>query len=84
MSGTLGDELAVESIKKGFTDYVLKGQLNRLPMVLQRAQERTDASRSEVRAARALYAAASSTIARWSTMRVTGFAGWSSKASCCS
>ncbi len=38
MTGTLGDELAVESIKAGVTDYV-QGQLARLPMALRRARE---------------------------------------------
>ena len=35
--GTVGDELAVECIKKGVTDYVLKNNLDRLPMALSRA-----------------------------------------------
>jgi two-component system, cell cycle sensor histidine kinase and response regulator CckA len=39
VTGTLGDGLAVECIKRGVTDYVLKEQLARLPMALVRAQE---------------------------------------------
>lgn len=54
MTGTLGDELAVESIKAGVTDYVLKGQLARLPMALYRAQEERMLREAEVRALTAL------------------------------
>lgn len=54
MTGTLGDELAVESIKAGVTDYVLKGQLARLPMALRRAQEERQLRDAERRALSAL------------------------------
>src|SRR5258708_12000227 len=37
VSGTLGDELAVECIKEGATDYVLKEKLDRLPFAIRRA-----------------------------------------------
>ena len=37
VTGTLGDDLAVECIKEGATDYVLKDKLDRLPFVLTRA-----------------------------------------------
>ncbi len=37
VTGTLGDDLAVECIKEGATDYVLKDKLERLPFVLTRA-----------------------------------------------
>src|SRR5882672_2459547 len=36
-SGTIGDERAVETLKSGATDYVLKGQLNRLSGAIRRA-----------------------------------------------
>ena len=36
-SGTIGDEKAVETLKSGATDYVLKGQLNRLSGAINRA-----------------------------------------------
>jgi two-component system, cell cycle sensor histidine kinase and response regulator CckA len=39
VTGTLGDLKAVESIKLGVTDYVLKHHLARLPMAILRAQE---------------------------------------------
>lgn len=37
VSGTIGEERAVEVLRKGATDYVLKGNLDRLPMVIRRA-----------------------------------------------
>lgn len=39
VTGTLGEEAAVECIKAGMTDYVLKDRLFRLPMVLARSLE---------------------------------------------
>ncbi|HEY6251236.1 MAG TPA: response regulator, partial [Candidatus Angelobacter sp.] len=39
VTGTLGDELAVECIKRGATDYVLKEKLDRLPVAVRRAME---------------------------------------------
>lgn len=37
VSGTMGEALAVESLKRGATDYVLKDQLARLPSAIKRA-----------------------------------------------
>jgi PAS domain S-box-containing protein len=37
VTGTLGDEAAVECIKQGATDYVLKHRLTRLPVVVEHA-----------------------------------------------
>jgi two-component system cell cycle sensor histidine kinase/response regulator CckA len=47
VTGTLGDDLAIECIKEGATDYVLKEKLNRLPQACRRAleEERTRAER---------------------------------------
>ena len=39
VTGTLGEEKAVECIKMGVADYVLKNQLNRLPIAIRRALE---------------------------------------------
>jgi two-component system cell cycle sensor histidine kinase/response regulator CckA len=50
LSGTLGDDLAVECIKKGVTDYVLKQRLARLPVALLRAQDERVHQESEVHA----------------------------------
>ncbi len=37
VTGTLGEEAAVECIKQGVSDFVLKDHMSRLPRVLQRA-----------------------------------------------
>ena len=37
VTGTLGDESAVECVKQGVSDYVLKQNLSRLPMALRRS-----------------------------------------------
>jgi len=39
VTGTLGEEMAVECIRQGVTDYVLKDHLARLPVVVSRALE---------------------------------------------
>ena len=51
VSGTLGEELAIEALKIGATDYVLKTRLSRLVPSVQRAlreaQERADRKKAE-------------------------------------
>src|SRR4051812_9824757 len=51
ISGLIGDEIAVESLKAGATDYVLKDRLSRLVPVIKRAltesQERARRQRAE-------------------------------------
>ncbi len=37
VTGTLGEEAAVECMKKGINDYILKGHISRLPIALRRA-----------------------------------------------
>ncbi|MGH9404698.1 MAG: PAS domain S-box protein [Terriglobia bacterium] len=39
VTGAVGDEVAVECIKRGISDYVLKDRLARLPMAVERALE---------------------------------------------
>ncbi|MGA8182825.1 MAG: response regulator, partial [Terriglobia bacterium] len=39
VTGTIGDEAAVECVKNGFSDYVLKDNLARLPFAVRRAME---------------------------------------------
>jgi PAS domain S-box-containing protein len=56
VTGTLGDRLAVECIKEGITDYVLKDQLARLPAALIRAREEKELRDAETRAMEALRA----------------------------
>ncbi|MGH2566723.1 MAG: PAS domain S-box protein, partial [Bacteroidota bacterium] len=51
VSGTIGEERAIEALKNGATDYVIKDRLKRLPAVVRRAlaerQERTERRRTE-------------------------------------
>jgi two-component system, cell cycle sensor histidine kinase and response regulator CckA len=54
LTGTLGDEIAVECIKSGVSDYVLKNQLARLPVALRRAQEEKILREAEISAVKAL------------------------------
>jgi len=54
LTETLGDELAVECIKLGVTDCVLKHHLARLPMAIRRAQEEKSRRKTEGRALEAL------------------------------
>jgi two-component system, cell cycle sensor histidine kinase and response regulator CckA len=54
LTGTLGDEIAVECIKSGVSDYVLKNQLARLPVALRRAQEEKSLREAEIIAVKAL------------------------------
>jgi len=42
VSGSLGDEAAVECVKRGATDYVLKDSLARLPLAVERALKEKD------------------------------------------
>jgi two-component system, cell cycle sensor histidine kinase and response regulator CckA len=54
VTGTLGDDLAVECIKQGVTDYVLKEHLARLPLAIRRAQEQRRLRGAEALAVEAL------------------------------
>src|SRR5258706_5282905 len=51
VSGTIGEELAVESLKQGATDYVFKNRLSRLVPSVRRAlrgvEEREESRRAE-------------------------------------
>ena len=51
VSGTLGEEIAIESFKRGATDYVLKQRLVRLPAAVTRAlaeaKEKTERQQAE-------------------------------------
>jgi two-component system, cell cycle sensor histidine kinase and response regulator CckA len=54
VTGTLGEELAVECLKLGVTDYVQKAQLARLPVAIRQAQEARLLREAEARAVAAL------------------------------
>jgi len=51
ISGTLGEERAVECVKRGAADYVLKGNLARLPLAVRRALEQTRVRAEQARTA---------------------------------
>jgi PAS domain S-box-containing protein len=48
VTGTLGDELAVECIKSGATDYILKDRLDRLPLAVRRVMQEEKLRRDEI------------------------------------
>ncbi|QYO68140.1 PAS domain S-box protein [Leptolyngbya sp. 7M] len=54
LSGSLGEELAVETIKQGATDYVLKQRLERLVPCVQRALRESEAHRERQQTEQAL------------------------------
>ena len=54
VTGTLGEEAAVECIKQGVTDYVLKGHLTRLPVAVRHALEEKTLREERTRAEQAL------------------------------
>lgn len=54
ISGTIGEETAIESLKAGATDYVMKDRLERLPFVVERALRERDEHRQRQLAESAL------------------------------
>jgi diguanylate cyclase (GGDEF)-like protein len=50
ITGSLGEEAAVECIRMGMTDYILKDRLFRLPLVFQRAMQEFDLRRQQKQA----------------------------------
>lgn len=56
VTGVLGEELAIETLKQGATDYVLKQRLNRLVPAVNRALRERQERQARVRAEQALKA----------------------------
>jgi DNA-binding NtrC family response regulator len=54
VTGTLGEEAAVECIKQGVNDYILKEHLSRLPSALKRALQEKSLRDENIRALQAL------------------------------
>src|SRR6201996_427040 len=54
VSGLLGEEHAVDMLKRGATDYVLKQRLQRLPAVVRRAMRESDERAQRIAVERAL------------------------------
>ncbi len=49
LSGTIGEDLAVEAVKEGATDYVIKDRMTRLPIAIRRAlREREEAKQRRI------------------------------------
>jgi signal transduction histidine kinase len=88
VSGTLGEELAVDMLHRGATDYVVKQRLERLaPSVLRavseaRARREREQARSDLRAAeaRARLALAAGRMAAWEYDLDRGVLVWSASA----
>jgi PAS domain S-box-containing protein len=55
VSGTIGEELAIEALKLGAEDYVLKDNLRRLPSAMDRAIRAADERAERVRISAALH-----------------------------
>jgi PAS domain S-box-containing protein len=54
VSGTVGEEIAIELLKKGAIDYILKDRLVRLPSVIQRALDEAKEKEARHQAEKAL------------------------------
>ncbi len=54
VTGTLGEDVIVETLKNGATDYVLKDRMNRLPNAVLQAVEKKEALAKRAQAERAL------------------------------
>ncbi|MEO8331390.1 MAG: EAL domain-containing protein [Gallionella sp.] len=54
VSGTIGEDLAIEALKKGASDYVLKNRLSKLVSVVHRALNEAEEKRENKRSADAL------------------------------
>jgi len=87
VSGTIGEELAVDLLKAGATDYVLKDRLHRLPLVVRRALdeagERAARRRAEDAARRSAetlsLALEASQMGTWDWDIATGELDWSDR-----
>ncbi len=56
VTGALGEELAVQTLKNGATDYILKNRLNRLPQAVARAMRESESAKARAEAEQKLKA----------------------------
>jgi len=49
ISGTIGEEMAVDALKRGATDYVLKDRMTRLPAAIRRALQEAEEAAQRLR-----------------------------------
>jgi DNA-binding NtrC family response regulator len=75
VSGTLGEEVAIEALKIGATDYVLKTRLSRLPMSVRRAM-REAVERAERKRAEEALRCSEAYLAQAQHLSRTGSFGW--------
>jgi PAS domain S-box-containing protein len=75
VSGTLGEEVAIEALKIGATDYVLKTRLSRLVPAVQRAM-REAAERAERKKAEQALRRSEAYLAEAQRLSQTGSFGW--------
>jgi signal transduction histidine kinase len=59
VTSSIGEEAAVDHIKRGFTDYVIKDRLARLPVAVRRALEETEREENQKRISQELWASES-------------------------
>ena len=75
VSGTLGEEVAIEALKIGATDYVLKTKLSRLVPSVQRAMREAE-GRAERRKAEQALRRSEAYLAEAQRLSHTGSFGW--------
>jgi two-component sensor histidine kinase len=54
VTGSLGDEVAIETLKSGATDFILKHRLDRLPQAVTRARRESESAQAQKEAERQL------------------------------
>ena len=77
VSGTIGEEIAIEAMRLGATDYVLKERLSRLGPVVRRALQEAEEHRQRGQAETALQASAEGQRRLLDAARVVRVAPWS-------
>ena len=77
VSGTIGEEIAIEAMRLGATDYVLKDRMSRLAPVVRRALQEAEEHRQRARAEVQLLAAAEAQHSLLEAARVVKVAPWS-------
>lgn len=77
VSGTIGEEIAIEALRLGATDYVLKDRLSRLGPVVQRALQESDEHRQRAKVEAALHASSETQAQLLDAARMVKVAPWS-------
>jgi len=77
VSGTIGEEIAIEALRLGATDYVLKDRMSRLLPVVKRALQEAAEHRQRAQAEAALHASMEAQLRLLDAARVVKVAPWS-------